>query len=110
MKKILKRKYRNQKSEERNFTEEIKSVYAKTSSSRGISVDKARTVVVCNELYQYNYLLFKEQQLNSVDVVQVSMDISSSKPIAKRTRSETNFKAPKTSNDYGINKYVLFVD
>ena len=39
----------------RNFTEEIKSSCAKTSSSCGISVDKARITVqvVCNELYQH---------------------------------------------------------
>ena len=88
-----------------HFTVEIKSGCAKTSSSCGISVDKARTAVqvVCNELYQHKYYLSKEDQLNSVDVGQVSMDIS----MAKHAHSETNSKAPKYSNDYVIYKYVI---
>ena len=88
--------------------EEIKSACAKTYSS-GISVDKVRIAVqiVCNELYHHKYYLSKEGQLNSVDVDQVSMDISCSEPIAKCACSETNSKAPKTSNDYEIYKYVL---
>ena len=88
--------------------EEIKSACAKTYSS-GISADKVRIAVqiVCNELYHHKYYLSKEGQLNSVDVDQVSMDISCSEPIAKCACSETNSKAPKTSNDYEIYKYVL---
>ena len=88
--------------------EEIKSAFAKTYSS-GISADKVRIAVqiVCNELYHHKYYLSKEGQLNSVDVDQVSMDISCSEPIAKCACSETNSKAPKTSNDYEIYKYVL---
>ena len=35
------------------------------------------------------------------------MNIFCSEPKAKRVRSETNSKAPKTSNDYEIHKYVL---
>ena len=88
--------------------EEIKSACAKTYSS-GISADKVRIAVqiVCNELYHHKYYLSKEGQLNSVDVDQVYMDISCSEPIAKCACSETNSKAPKTSNDYEIYKYVL---
>ena len=88
--------------------EEIKSACAKTYSS-GISADKVRIAVqiVYNELYHHKYYLSKEGQLNSVDVDQVSMDISCSEPIAKCACSETNSKAPKTSNDYEIYKYVL---
>ena len=63
--------------------------------------------IVCNELYQHKYYLSKEEQLNSVDVDQISMDISCSEPIAKPACLETNSKAPKTSNDYEIYKYVL---
>ena len=81
----------------RNFAEKIKSACAKTSSSCGVSVDKARIAVqvVCNELYQYKYYLSKEEHLNSVDVDQISMDISCNEPIAKRAHSETNSKTPK---------------
>ena len=59
---------------------EIKSACAKTSSSCGISVDKARipVQVVCNELYQHKHYLSKEEQLNGTDIDQVSMDISCS--------------------------------
>ena len=90
------------------FIEEIKSACAKTYSC-GISADKARIAVqiVCNELYHHKYYLSKEGQLNSIDVDQVSMDISCSEPIAKCPCSETNSKAPKTSNDYEIYKYDL---
>ena len=35
------------------------------------------------------------------------MDISCSEPTAKHAHSETNSKAPKTSNDYKLYKYVL---
>ena len=63
--------------------------------------------VVCNELYQHKYYLPREEQLNSVDVDQISMDISCSEPIAKHAHSETNSKAPQTSNDYEIYKYVI---
>ena len=86
----------------RNFTEEIKSACAKTSSSCGISVDKARIAVqvVCNELYRHKYYQSKEEQLNSVDLDQVSMYISCSEPVAKCVHSEANSKASKTSNDY----------
>ena len=60
-----------------NFTEEIKSACAKTSSLCGISVNKARIAVQvkCNELYQHKYYLSREEQLNSIDVDQVSPDI-----------------------------------
>lgn len=53
-----------------NITEEIKPACAKTSSLCGICVDKARIAVqvVCNELYQHKYYLFKEKQLNSIDI------------------------------------------
>ena len=52
-----------------NITEEIKPACAKTSSLCDICVDKARIAVqvVCNELYQQKYYLFKEKQLNSID-------------------------------------------
>ena len=60
---------------------------------------------VCNKLYQHKHYLSKEEQVNSVDVDQVSMDISYCEPVAKRARSEANSKAPaKTSNDYEIYK------
>ena len=71
--------------------------------------DKARIAVqvVCSELYQHKYYLSKEEQLNSADVDQVSMDISCSEPVAKRAHLESNSKAPKSSNDYEIYKYVF---
>ena len=89
-----------------NFTEGIKSACAKTSSSCGISVDEARIEVQvnCNELYQNKYYLSKEEQLNSVDVDHVSMDISWKEPVAKHACTEANSKAPKTSNFYEIYK------
>ena len=89
----------------RNFTEEIKSACAKTSSSCGISVDKARIAVqvVCNELYHHKYYLSKEEQLSSGDV----NEIPTTEPRAKRARSTTNSNAPKSSSDYEIYKYVL---
>ena len=74
-----------------------------------VLLDKARIAVqvVCNELYQHKYYLSKEEQLNSVDVDQVSMNISCIELIAEHARSETNSKAPKINNDYEIYKYVL---
>ena len=61
--------------------------------------------VVCNE--QHKYYLPKKEQLNKVDKDEVSMDIFCIEPMTKCVHSETNSKAPKTSNEYEIYKYVL---
>ena len=89
-----------------NFTEEIKCACAKTSSSSGISVDKAiiAVQVVCNEPYQHKYYLSKEEQLFNVDIDQISIDIYCSEPIAKCVCSETHLQSPQ--NQQWLMKFI----
>ena len=87
----------------KTFTEEIKSVCAKVSSSCAISVDKARVAVqaVCSELYSHAYYLSKEEQMNSADAGELYSEVSGDEPVAKKSQ------VPHSTSDYKVYKYVL---